>query len=82
MLGKIGLGLLVAAGGVAALAGVAWLALVRPDIPYETLEAKYARPTSKFADLPGGVRMHYRDDGDPVALNRNTLFRFIPAEQA
>jgi pimeloyl-ACP methyl ester carboxylesterase len=67
VLGKIGLGLLVAAGGVAALAGVAWLALVRPDIPYETLEAKYARPTSKFADLPGGVRMHYRDDGDPAA---------------
>jgi len=49
---------------VAGLA-VAAVALWRPDIPYADLEARYAAPTSKFVDLPGGVRMHYRDDGDP-----------------
>jgi hypothetical protein len=42
------------------------VALWRPDIPYERLEAKYAAPSSKFVDLPGGVRLHYRDDGDPA----------------
>ncbi|MET0274301.1 MAG: alpha/beta hydrolase [Phenylobacterium sp.] len=36
----------------------------KPDIPYTRLEAKYASPTSHFADLPGGVRMHYRDEGN------------------
>lgn len=56
-------GLVLAVLVIAVLAAGA--ALYRPDIPYEKLEAKYARPTSKFADLPGGVRMHYRDDGDP-----------------
>jgi len=42
---------------------IAGAVLYRPDIPYEKLEAKYAVPTSKFIDLKGGVRMHYRDDG-------------------
>ncbi len=42
---------------------VAGVLLYRPDISYEKLEAKYATPTSKFIDLKGGVRMHYRDDG-------------------
>jgi pimeloyl-ACP methyl ester carboxylesterase len=46
-----------------ALAG---LALWRPDVPYSRLEASYARPDSKFVDLPGGVRMHYREVGDPA----------------
>jgi pimeloyl-ACP methyl ester carboxylesterase len=44
---------------------VGGIALYRPDIPYDRLEAKYAGPTSKFVDLPGGVRLHYREDGDP-----------------
>jgi len=34
-----------------------------PDIPYETLEAKYASPASQYADLPGDLRVHYRDQG-------------------
>jgi pimeloyl-ACP methyl ester carboxylesterase len=45
----------------------AWLKLRGPDIPFETLEAKYAQSDSHFADLPGGYRVHYREDGDPNA---------------
>jgi pimeloyl-ACP methyl ester carboxylesterase len=44
---------------------LAYLVLRRGDIPYTTLEARYAAPTSHYIDLPGGVRMHYRDEGDP-----------------
>src|SRR5262245_5628152 len=44
---------------------IGFFALRRPDIPYETLEARYAAPTSHYVDLPGGLRAHYRDDGDP-----------------
>ena len=47
------------------LALVGWLALRGPDIPYATLEAKYGERSSHFVDLPGGVRLHYRDEGDP-----------------
>ncbi|HEY2783193.1 MAG TPA: alpha/beta hydrolase [Steroidobacteraceae bacterium] len=43
----------------------AWLMLRGPDIPYATLEAKYAEADSHFLDLPGGYRAHYREDGDP-----------------
>jgi pimeloyl-ACP methyl ester carboxylesterase len=43
----------------------AWLKLRGPDIPFETLEAKYAGADSHFVDLPGGYHAHYRDDGDP-----------------
>jgi pimeloyl-ACP methyl ester carboxylesterase len=63
---KIGVVLGVIVAVLAVLVVVAGFALYRPDIPYARLEAKYAGPTSKFADLPGGVRMHYRDDGDPT----------------
>jgi len=67
LLAKIGVGLVVAVGVLMVLTAVAGLVLYRPDIPYAKLEAKYAGPTSHFIDLPGGVRMHYRDDGDPTA---------------
>jgi pimeloyl-ACP methyl ester carboxylesterase len=43
----------------------AWLKIRGPDIPFEALEAKYAGADSHFVDLPGGYRVHYRDDGDP-----------------
>jgi pimeloyl-ACP methyl ester carboxylesterase len=43
----------------------AWLKLRGPDIPFQTLEAKYAAADSHFVDLPGGYHVHYRDDGDP-----------------
>ena len=46
-----------------ALAAAGYIALLRPDIPYDRLESKYAGPTSRFMDLPGGLRVHYRDQG-------------------
>jgi pimeloyl-ACP methyl ester carboxylesterase len=45
----------------------AWLWLRGPDIPFETLEAKYAQADSHFVDLPGGYHAHYRENGDPNA---------------
>ena len=60
------LAVLAAALIAAALAGCA------RDIPYETLKAKYANPTSKFVTLENGVNVHYRDqgraDGPPLVL--------------
>jgi pimeloyl-ACP methyl ester carboxylesterase len=44
---------------------VAWLTLRGPDIPYETLEAKYTDGASRFVDLPGGFHAHYQEEGDP-----------------
>ena len=41
----------------------AWLTLRRGDIPFPELERRYATATSHYVDLPGGVRMHYRDQG-------------------
>jgi pimeloyl-ACP methyl ester carboxylesterase len=41
-----------------------YVSLLRPDIPYARLEAKYAGPASRFIDLPGGLHVHYRDQGD------------------
>jgi len=56
------------------LAGIVVLALIaatagyfylrRPDIPYDTLEAKYGGATSHYADLSDGLRVHYRDQGN------------------
>jgi pimeloyl-ACP methyl ester carboxylesterase len=54
-------------GVVAVVLAAAWLKLRGPDIPYETLEAKYAGSTSHFVDLPGGFHVHYQDEGDPVS---------------
>ena len=47
-----------------ALAAVGYLVLKRPDIPYATLEAKYADGASRYMDLPGGLHVHYRDQGN------------------
>jgi pimeloyl-ACP methyl ester carboxylesterase len=44
-----------------------WLWLRGPDIPYETLQAKYTQGDSHFVDLPGGYHVHYRENGDPNA---------------
>lgn len=57
---RIGLGVL---GVIVAAAVIGGAVLRRPDIPYETLEQRYAVATSRYADLPGGFRAHYRDDG-------------------
>ncbi|MGE5502267.1 MAG: alpha/beta fold hydrolase [Ignavibacteriales bacterium] len=63
-LGKIVLWALVV---IAAIAVVGWLALRRPDIPFARLEAKYAAAAAdKYVDLPGGLHVHYRDQGNPA----------------
>ena len=59
--GKIVLWLLAA---LVVLLVIGWFALQRPDTPYATLEATYANAESQFMDLPGGVRVHYRDEGN------------------
>ena len=51
-------------GIIAVLLAAAWLKLRGPDIPYEALEAKYTNGASRFIDLPGGLHVHYQDDGD------------------
>ncbi|GAM97486.1 hydrolase, alpha/beta hydrolase fold family [alpha proteobacterium U9-1i] len=63
MMGRLIGGLLGLVGLVALLAVGAYFALKRPDIPYETLAARYETSASRYVDLPGGVRMHYRDEG-------------------
>src|SRR5258708_27546016 len=51
-------------GILVVLLAAVWLKLRGPDIPYETLEAKYTNGASRFVDLPGGFHVHYQDDGD------------------
>ncbi len=63
MLGRL-LGFVLALVGLAALVAVGgYFALKRADIPYETLATRYENSASRYVDLPGGVRMHYRDQG-------------------
>lgn len=50
-------------GLIAVLAAAAFFVLKRDDIPYATLAAKYETAASRYVDLPGGIRMHYRDEG-------------------
>lgn len=50
-------------GVIAIIAVAGYFVLKRDDIPYETLAAKYETPASRYVDLPGGVHMHYRDEG-------------------
>lgn len=60
-------GALALIGLVAVLGAGAYFALKRPDIPYETLAAQYESAASRYVDLPGGVRMHYREEGQANA---------------
>ena len=63
MLGRL-FGLVLALVGLAALVAVGgYFALKRADIPYETLATHYESGASRYVDLPGGVRTHYRDQG-------------------
>jgi pimeloyl-ACP methyl ester carboxylesterase len=57
-------GIVWLAAAVLALLVGGYLALLRPDIPYDVLERKYANGASRFVDLPGGVHFHYRDQGN------------------
>lgn len=46
-------------------AALAWLLLRAPDLPAAELEARYVGPQDHFLTLPDGLRLHYRDQGDP-----------------
>ena len=48
---------------VLAVAVGGWFALKRPDVPYETLEQKYAGADSRYADLGEGMRIRYVETG-------------------
>lgn len=56
-------GLLALVGLVALVCAGAYFALKRPDIPYATLAAQYESAQSRYVELPGGLRVHYRDEG-------------------
>lgn len=56
-------GLLAVLGLAAVAAVVGYFALKRDDIPYVTLASRYENANSRYVDLPGGVHMHYRDEG-------------------
>ena len=65
---RVLLGLLALIGIAAVLLVGGYFALKRPDIPYETLAASYENSASRYVDLPSGVRMHYRDQGQGPTL--------------
>ncbi len=50
---------------IVAVLAVGWFALQRPDLPWTTLQAKYQTAASRYVDLPGGLHVHYRDQGAP-----------------
>jgi pimeloyl-ACP methyl ester carboxylesterase len=55
---------LLAIIGLAAIVVVAgYFVLKRDDIPYATLASHYENANSRYVDLPGGIHMHYRDEG-------------------
>ena len=60
LLGRV---VLIVVGVLLVVLVAGYLALLRPDIPYARLEAKYANAQSRFMNLPGGLHVHYRDQG-------------------
>lgn len=65
-MGRLLIAILVLVGLLALTAAAGYFALRRGDIPYETLAARYESGASRYVDLPSGVRMHYRDQGQPA----------------
>lgn len=54
-----------------AVLAAGWLAMRRSDIPFTSLESRYSTDESEFLTLPGGLVVHYKDQGDlnaPVLL--------------
>ncbi|MBC7767920.1 MAG: alpha/beta hydrolase [Phycisphaerales bacterium] len=47
--------------------GLAACAPFSRDIPFATLETRYANAASQYLDLPDGVRVHYRVEGSDAA---------------
>ena len=56
-------GLLAIIGLAAVVAVAGYFLLKRDDIPYAALASRYENANSHYADLPGGIHMHYRDEG-------------------
>jgi pimeloyl-ACP methyl ester carboxylesterase len=52
-------------GFVLIATAVVWATLRRPDTPWDALKHKYASADSRWVALPGGLQVHYRDQGDP-----------------
>lgn len=48
---------------ILALIVIGYLSLLRGEIPYATLESRYAAPSSHYLDLPNRLHVHYRDEG-------------------
>jgi len=48
-----------------AILAAGWASLRRADIPYDTLETAYTSKTSQFTTLSNGLKLHYRDEGNP-----------------
>lgn len=59
-------GLLAIIAVVAIVLVGGYFALKRADIPYATLEQSYANAESEYLDLDSGVRVHFRDEGQPA----------------
>ena len=59
LLKALGVGLVLIVG----LAVIGFLVIRQGPIPYAVLEARYATPASRYLDLPGGLHVHYRDEG-------------------
>ncbi len=51
-------------GAIAVVIALTLFKYWTPDIPHETLAAKYATGASDFIDLPSGARAHYRIQGN------------------
>jgi len=60
---RVAKGIGYAAAGVVLLLAGGWWYLRGPDIPYATLEARYAGTGSAYAELPGGLTLHYQASG-------------------
>ncbi|MDO8408521.1 MAG: alpha/beta hydrolase [Phenylobacterium sp.] len=54
-------------GLLALVVATACLSACASDIPYAELEARYGGEASHYMDLPGDLRVHYRDQGNPQA---------------
>lgn len=63
MLRLLGCGVLALVGLVALVLVGGYFVMKRGDIPYETLAAEYENSASRYQELPGGLIVHYRDEG-------------------
>ena len=57
---------------VLVIAVIGFVTMSRADIPYATLQAQYGDASDRYLDLPNGVHLHYRDQGnqsgEPIVL--------------